>query len=302
MTAAPVEPGPVVEVPVDPAEATRLREVALGLAAAGLTGMTQRGVDPSIVRDELYALIEAAIANTPRSAQTQIGPSEIGTPCDRQLAYRLVNTPTVTVKPPAWRATVGTAVHQWLAQTLEASNVATGVPRWLTETRVDVGEIADESITGSCDAYDLLSATVVDWKVVGPTSLRAYKANGPGAQYRTQVHIYGRGWQRMGLPVDNVAIFFLPSNGELRDGVFWSEPFYENLAISALQRATDIKRAADIVPADVLFSSLRTHPAHCGFCPWRNARSTTLSQSCPGHPGREIRKPDDLTALIGKRP
>lgn len=284
----------------DQQEAQRLRDVALGIAAAGLAGYTQRGVDPTIVRDELLSLIEHAVHNAPRSLQQTIGPSEIGTECDRKLAFKLLQKPAARVMTASWRATVGTAVHAWLADRLTAANQASGIGRWLVETRVNVGTIADDDCYGSCDAYDVLSAGVLDWKIVGPTSLRKYK-NGPGRQYRSQVHTYGNGIRALGLPVDWVGIFFLPSNGELHDGVFWHEPHDPAVAQHELDRATQIKRALSLV-GEALLPALQTADAPCAYCPWLNSTQAAAhpGSACAGHPLRATRN-DPLFALAGKK-
>src|SRR5690606_36102890 len=47
---------------------------------------------PSTV-DEMRAVLTALDASRPRSRQTALGPSELGTPCQRQLAYKLAGVP-----------------------------------------------------------------------------------------------------------------------------------------------------------------------------------------------------------------
>ena len=83
-----------------------------------------------------------------------------------------------------------------------------GGNRWAPEQRVTVGAVGNATITGRSDLYDRISATVVDWKIVGPTTLRDAKANGPKPGYRTQGHLYGLGFTNADLPVDMVMIAF----------------------------------------------------------------------------------------------
>lgn len=243
----------------------------------------QRGGDPTLLADELMQVIRWGINRHPRSRQKAIGPSEMGHPCTRRLAYKLAGTEAVnTGGGSGWRPTVGTAVHSWLEQTFAASNRQMGETRWLVETRVDVGEVAGEAITGSVDLYDRMTATSVDWKIVGPTSLKMYRLNGPGQQYRTQGHLYGRGWTRRGLPVDTVAVCFLPSNGELRDAVWWSEPYDETVATTALARVDGVASVvSSLGPAAPPL--LPTADAHCNWCPFYMPASTDLAVACPGH-------------------
>src|SRR5690606_1382591 len=165
------------------------------------------------------------------------GPSEIGTPCDRRLAHRLNETPPVNTGDDKWRPTVGTAVHDWLEAALRDDDP--GGNRWAPEHRVTVGTVGNTPITGRADLYDRITATVVDWKIVGPTTLRNVKANGPTPNYRTQGHVYGLGFANAGLPVDLIMIAFLPSNGTLRDSHFWWEPYDQTVAHQALTRANN---------------------------------------------------------------
>src|SRR3954464_6772521 len=73
----------------------------------------QLGADPRLLRDELAYLIMLYATNAPRSRQTTIGPSEIGTPCTRRLAF-MVTTGRPSERgasTASWRSSVGTAVH-----------------------------------------------------------------------------------------------------------------------------------------------------------------------------------------------
>ena len=48
---------------------------------------------------------------SPRSQQTMIGASEIGTPCSRRLAYKLLGVDAINTDMDSWPAIVGTSVH-----------------------------------------------------------------------------------------------------------------------------------------------------------------------------------------------
>lgn len=247
--------------------------------------LTQRGGSPDLVASELLHVIKGAVASHPRSLQRRIGPSEIGHPCARRVGYILLDHEKVNDAPgdTPWLPTIGTAVHAWLEEQFVAANVADQPLRWLTELRVDVGTLAGVPITGHCDLYDRVTATAIDWKIVGATTLKKYRSKGPGDQYRTQIHLYGRGLTRRGLPVDTVAIAFLPRNGELRDAYIWHEPYDEQVALDGLERAEGVALATGQLGVEAL-THLPTASAWCNRCPFYRADSQDLAAGCPGDP------------------
>ena len=191
---------------------------------------------------DLVDRITDGIVNHPRSLQAAIGPSELGTPCEHCLAAKLAGW--TEAREAAWLPTVGTAVHAWLAEQFA------GTPRWLVETRVDVGELNGVPITGSADLFDLVGHTVIDWKIVGRPTLAAVKSDGgPSPQYRAQAHLYGRGFVRAGHRVDRVAIAYLYRNGYTPEPYLWSEPYDEGVATAVLDRATAVLRTLDALHA-----------------------------------------------------
>lgn len=255
---------------------------------------------PTLLLEELLHVIRGAIADQPRSRQTRIGPSELGHPCDRWLSHKLRGTSEVNDRLAPWLPTVGTAIHAWLEDVFTADIVAPVAagqePRWLLEQRVSVGTIAGQDITGSCDLYDTATATVVDWKTCGKTRLDKYRRHGPDADYRVQAHAYGRGWQRKGYDVKTVAICFLPRNAELTDTVWWSQPYDEQVAVTALARAEAITMA-NAALGEHAPAAMSTVDHNCGFCSWFQLNATDLTRACPGDPARP--KPNDsIRSLI----
>jgi hypothetical protein len=246
--------------------------------------------DPAeALRRELMWAIENRIDYAPRSLQTRLGPSELGHPCARRLGYKLTGVAPVNHGDPAWYPTIGTAVHSWLEDVMKWLNghlgsLVEGGPRFLLEHRVDVGEICGDHITGTSDVYDRATGGVVDWKIVGEKQLRKYKEQGPGPQYRTQGHLYGRGWQRRGMPVNFVAVMFLPRDRMLHAAHMWSEPYDEQIAVDALTRAEGITNMTRALGVGAL-PMLPTADAHCTFCPHFLPASTEVEEACPGHPG-----------------
>jgi len=245
--------------------------------------LLMRGGDPDLVGRELLHYIAAGIEHAPRSQQVLIGPSEIGNPCRRRIAYKLLDTPGVRVLAPNWKATVGTGAHLWLADTFGVIEADVGVERFYVETELVIAELGGELIKGTCDLYDRMTATVVDWKTTSAPKLLDYKRHGPGAQYRAQAHLYGLGWRRLGLPVDQVMIVFLPRNGELCDTYVWYERFDVELARAALDRLAGIKQLVDTFGTSSL-AMLPTTEAYCLHCPFLIFDSPDLVKGCPGDP------------------
>jgi hypothetical protein len=249
-------------------------------------------VDPKVLRAELLHIIGEAIDDHPRSQQTAIGPSEVGTACDRRLAYKLAQIPEAARRAPGWRPTVGTAVHAWLEDVFTAwsinhdGTVDKDRPRFLTETRQPVGQILGEDLEGTCDVFDTATLTALDWKVPGPSTMKAARiAANRGEcwepQYEVQAQLYALGWELRGYPVQTVAIMCLPAAGELTDAVLWAEPYDRQVADDALARVERLKTVVAGLGA-IAPTILPATEAHCEYCPWYRPGSTNLTEACPG--------------------
>ena len=259
--------------------------------------LTQTGGSTDVTIDELFDVITKRIAHHPRSLQKAIGPSEVGQACARRLAYQLLGHEE-RQSGPNWKATVGTAVHAWLERTFGDDNRRmlrdADMERWLIESRVTVGATKTlGKVSGSCDLFDRVTGLVVDWKCIGPAQLRHYKADGPSAQYRTQAHLYGRGWKLLGYDVSDVCICFLPRNGELRDAYAWHEPWDEAVALQGLERLEGIAATCNML-GDAALAMLPTADVWCINCPFFKAGSTDPRDGCPGH---DMPKAADSAAL-----
>lgn len=228
---------------------------------------------------DLYDILAAHQGGQGRSMQKSIGPSEIGNPCDRALAYRLAHVPPVNEEPLKWAPLVGTWGHDGLARALDETNKRLGRERYLVERRVQVSG----DISGVTDLYDMDTDEVIDWKFVGKTRLATYKRKGPGATYRVQAHLYGRGWALAGFPVRSVRVVFLPRWSHLlTDGWEWAEPYDAVLAAKALVRLEGIKSR---VGAGHHFNSFDGKPEEtCRFCKWHRPATDgrTDETGCPG--------------------
>lgn len=231
------------------------------------------------------SIVVDAIVNQPRSRQKLIGPSEIGTDCVRCLARKLAGiakNPVTEVADAPWLPYIGTCVHAGLEEVFEKDNakrVAEKKPaRWEVEKRLYIGQIGDIEIHGSCDLYDYETNTVVDHKLVGKTKLDSVRRkNDPGATYRVQAHLYGYGWYQLGFDVQEVAVKFYPRNEiSLSRGEFWSEPYNQEIAETAMARANEIYEA---VVAHTESGTLNTY--------LKSLATASDCFSCPEYPSLE---------------
>ncbi|MGL5910292.1 MAG: hypothetical protein ACRCZP_09845, partial [Phycicoccus sp.] len=176
--------------------------------------------EPPSTIDELRSVLIDYGASRPRSMQRRLGPSELGTPCQQQIARKLAGAPRRPVTDPMWAPFQGTAIHASMEQVVAYWNQRLGRDRWLVEEEleVDPGLPGVEGIRGHSDAYDTDQSMVIDWKAVGKTALdklrSAKRAGKPAAEqispeYRVQAHLYGRGQERKGRPVQWVRLVLL---------------------------------------------------------------------------------------------
>lgn len=221
-----------------------------------------------------------------RSAQVHIGPSQIGVECDRALAYRVFGVPKVNDEGLKWAPLLGTWAHAGIAEALHEENKALGRERYLIERRLTVSSALD--IGGQCDVYDIDTDEVIDWKLIGMTAMKGYKAHGPGETYRTQAHLYGLGWRNAGYSPRSVRVVFLPKwSITIMDGIEWCEPFRPDIAEAALrrlQRVTYLGTAVAVTQEPRNFALIPSNPGDpCTFCEWRRAGGPADETGCPGN-------------------
>jgi hypothetical protein len=243
---------------------------------------------PSIIQKELICVIGDTARNSPRSGQRLIGPSEMDMACAWRMLHALAqDKPDPLTQPVPWLATIGTAVHAWLADAFIGSplNAAVAQPRFLVEQRVTVGSVAGQEIAGSCDLFDIDAGTVIDWKIVGASRLALYARKGPGRQYRSQIHLYGRGLANAGHHVRYVMIAFLPRNEALNKAYFWSEQYDESVALAALSRAEGFY---NLIQQIGLPAALSMYPP-CAepWCPWCSRANKPTSVAALMSQGRK---------------
>jgi len=236
---------------------------------------------------DLTEVITWAARGADRSQQKSIGPSEIGTGCERRLAMALLEAPKPNDNRDEWTSTVGTACHSWMESAFTADNarrMAAGEgPRWLIEQTVEIRT----GLKGHCDLYDLETHTVIDHKFPGVTSIKKYRKQGhPGQQYRWQAHLYGKGWANLGLPVERVQLVMWPRSGLIRDAWQWSEEYNPAVAEEALGRVDKLLTAMDVAEGmgelETLLDMLDRDTEHCGWCAYFDRNATNPAEGCRG--------------------
>lgn len=169
------------------------------------------------VRADLLTAIHAAHRGSARNKQTAIGPSQIGHPCGRHIAYMAAGRDRTQRFTDPWPSILGTAGHAWLDIALQKANddarrPMPGVqacaapaathgqhnsrdmitcdycrvqlwtsPTWITEARVDVGL----GLSGSLDAFHVPAGCVVDFKILGNTKFDELRKTPPESNYWT---------------------------------------------------------------------------------------------------------------------
>jgi hypothetical protein len=228
--------------------------------------------------DTLKTVVRDHEASRPRSMQTAIGPSEVGTPCDRRLAYKILAIDPVNTDSDPWAAIVGTSVHAWLDAAFAAENNRLGRQRWHTSITVDLPTY----LSGTIDLYDAETVTVIDHKVVGATAYKRYKKDGPSRQYVIQGHVYACGLRLAGYHVEDVGIAFWSRSGALKDSFYWSEPYDENVVEEALTRLDALRTTTSLLGVGAL-PLIGTTEAFCAWCPFYLPGVTDVEEACPGH-------------------
>lgn len=250
------------------------------------------GEDPLArrIKDEVIKVIHWRDRRNPRSAQVNIGPSELSSPCDRRIGYRLAQIERVNTALDPWPAIVGTAVHDWLESAFRdwiADTVTPGqLVEWVPETRLEMA--AD--VQGRSDLFWVPEGIVIDYKGASPDKMKTVKSEGSPENYRRQVQIYGYGYERAGFKVNHVSLFYFPRAGNIKDAHVDVWPYDRNVALMSLARIPAIARRLVELGIDTnphRWEQVDAVPSRdCGFCPWYNFRRSpeegASDQGCPG--------------------
>lgn len=236
-----------------------------------------------VVHANLLDKIRHHSTNAPRSLQRELGPSEVGDPCERKLGYKAWNVEP-PMRPPSrnndmWKANVGTAIHTYL------EDVYGDDPDYDTEKRVTVGAWYDGAtshvLQGKCDLYYKPEGMVVDFKTTSVSMMEDYARGKMPEVYRTQIHLYGLGYANEGYDVRKVALLFLPRDNDLNvsTSVLHIEDFDPEIARAGLARLERIAKASK----NGDFEALAIASSYCSRCKWFVSGAKKPNEGrCPG--------------------
>lgn len=243
-------------------------------SAATSHGLATPPSTPPSTLAEIAGALMRYEASRPRSVQTTLGPSELGTPCARQIAMKLAGVQRHERGLP-WAPMCGTAVHSLMEDVLTRENERLGRQRWIIEETVHL----DDELTGHGDAYDSDHALVIDWKYTGTTARRkAARRSVPNdqlvsAEYRVQAHLYGLGHENAGRPVTHVRLVMLARSHDYGESVEWTEEYRPDIAIDAMTRFYNIRDRVtnnDMATRPERLAAIEATPGEaCKWCPFQ---------------------------------
>lgn len=212
---------------------------------------------------ELFYAYDNRQSDDNRSAQQTLGPSEIGSPCDRRIAMSLLRLPAVNSGGDGWAAFVGTNGHVGLSEMLLWGNAGSG--RYQTEVPLTFNSAVVPR--GTTDVIDTQLLIVGDHKLMGSWSLNKLRTEGPNQTYRVQAHTYGYGARLKGFKIKDVAIIGWPRDGSSLEELYvWTEPYDPDIARDAIKRVEDIERFLMTDSSDPLEFAIDN--SDCRYCPF----------------------------------
>jgi hypothetical protein len=259
--------------------------------------MTELGQRVASELKQMFFQYNQRRAEDNRNAQATLGPSEIGTPCDRRLALSLMRFPAVNPGGDGWAAFVGTSLHAGVAEMLQWADGGSG--RYAVEVPLTFKSVNVPSGTG--DWLDRTLLLFNDHKMMGGWSLDKLKTDGPSETYRVQVHVYAYGARLRGDMVSSVGIVGWPRDKSTLDDLYvWTEEYRPEVARKALERvdgiAERVKELSAPLHPDGEWSAARPHEvaaqfelnaSDCKFCPFHMPGAKSLKEGGPGCNGRE---------------
>ncbi|MER5252935.1 hypothetical protein [Streptomyces sp. NPDC002855] len=221
-----------------------------------------------------------------RNAQTTLGPSEIGTPCDRRLVMHLLGVDPVNPGGDNWASFRGTCTHVGLAEMFDWANANTG--RFATEIPLTFPSVLVPKGTG--DLLDRVLLLFVDHKTMGSFSLTKLKTEGLTPTQRVQLNMYAYGATLRGEVVERIAVLGWPIQNSTLQALWAVDELYdEQIALDALARVerlgdeiTDQTATHGYEPLQIA-GSFSVDASDCKFCPYYMPNAKSLdSGGCNG--------------------
>lgn len=220
----------------------------------------------------------------PRTMQVALGPSDLGTECDRRLAYKIAGIAGFNRGDP-WAAFVGSAIHTRIEGVIRKYAKEHG-GTWLIEERI----VVTPEISGRADL--IRDNMVIDIKSASPDVIKKLPDTGPRGSYLPQIHSYAWGLNQAGHRIDKVAFVFVPRSGRLDDMWVWVDAYRPEIAEAALKRVYGFARRLgemDILNNPHLWETVPATPDYmwCQFCPLMNRGMSpdepATDKGCPGY-------------------
>ncbi len=219
-----------------------------------------------------------------RSAQTTMGPSEMGTPCDRRLALSLMRMPPVNPGGDGWAAFVGTCIHAGLEEMFMWADAGTG--RFAVEQRLEFGHPIVPK--GTADLLDRVLLMVLDHKCQGRWSRNKLKSQGPIPPYKVQAHVYAHGMRLKGEKIEKIAIVSWPRDESTLDDLYVHVEDYNPLIVKrAFERvdriAEEVGEHLNLTIQEKALKAKEFNVADdCRFCPMYLPGARSITDGCNG--------------------
>lgn len=261
--------------------------------------MSRDGAEIASRLKELFYAYDNRRSADNRSAQATMGPSEMGTPCDRRLALSLMRMPPVNPGGDGWAAFVGTCIHAGLEQLFLWADAGTG--RFATEQRLEFGSVYVPK--GTADLIDRTLLMILDHKCQGRWSRNKLKTSGPSPTYKVQAHVYAYGARLRGEKIEKIAIVSWPRDEATLDDLYVHVEDYNPAVVKrAFERVEEIgaqveqKRAelhdtypVTVEPSEELELEIGARVAgdfnvadDCRFCPFFLPNARDITRGCNG--------------------
>lgn len=233
------------------------------------------------LKEQITNIILTADRTASRSQQKQLGASDLSHPCNRYVAYKMMQLATLNEADP-WPAIMGTAIHMWLEKAINR----VGPADWKTEVELPY----TEDIVSHGDLFIEGIGWVTDHKSAGKDRMTEVTKKGPPEKHITQVDIYGLGYELQGYKVNKVSLIYYPRAGRLKDIYTWVGEYDRQRAFNAIDRVPLLAKKLgelQVWANPHRWEQVPATPSHdCGYCPFydvtRSLEAGASDTGCPG--------------------